>query len=439
MNKNKIFILAIFLSFFLIFSTNTNAATNYFATGDKKCFIWIWPMETLNSLSVTPACNNLIQLTATQEEADACDLSKTNTTITSWNDWQSYWIKRQIWWTDPSGIKSVDFNIWWDTKNIATFINNYINSSFWTLNFWWAQSLLYNLTVKLNDDTSINCNWTVTKSSWACSVWLWVPETLKNYESTDECQQTIANNNITWKQFPCNVRPVSDNNNVSRVMWTWSQNDPYWIKRYVPWLGSSDKLIFKIWSKSYPISKGLCASSINNELWEDRFCYLSDFKLDFEGKDSLDYSLEVNGTRICNWWTVTMSWSKDQNIDTCGYKSFVNGDWNLEEVLDNCEPKTWVLKSNSKSNWWDYKDYTLESWAKDRAIETVNQIVSMAFAVSAWTVGAAWINLVLSLWKEDKIKKAKSIMAFTWAWLGLVSAAFPASNAIINAVFKIGQ
>lgn len=168
------------------------------------------------------------------------------------------------------------------------------------------------------------------------------------------------------------------------------------------------------------------------------------YKLDFSSSDVLNYKLEL---KTSSWKTIQcLPWSVGnlKKMEWCGSEFFNNVDWNsdnlnLEKMLDSCEPDSWVITSDKDStNWWA-KDYTLAWWAKERTVKTVNQVISLAFLWTIATTSLAWVNLVTSLGKDDKLKKAKNMLTYSLIWLTTTASAFPLSNAIINTIFKIGN
>lgn len=121
-------------------------------------------------------------------------------------------------------------------------------------------------------------------------------------------------------------------------------------------------------------------------------------------------SLLFLNTSFWNWCTV--------NLDE------FNWDVKIWEQIDNC------MDWSHQISW---KDVDLKTWFATQIKSWVNNISLFLWIFAVWTIVFWALNMTLSAWEEEKIKKSKDIIKWWIIWfIWLISI-----TAIITLIIKI--
>lgn len=100
----------------------------------------------------------------------------------------------------------------------------------------------------------------------------------------------------------------------------------------------------------------------------------------------------------------------------------------LSSFLDDCAPQKVVLTKKNKYDEWNmiiYDNLKIEEWFKDIINSWIKNISLILWILAVWALVYAGLLMQLSIWEEEKIKKAKDIIKWTILWfLALITASW---------------
>lgn len=120
------------------------------------------------------------------------------------------------------------------------------------------------------------------------------------------------------------------------------------------------------------------------------------------------------------------------NFSNTVYWAWCNYDWywDVAGAIENC---IW-WDSGLVDNWSDLK---VDGWFKEQLIKWIKKIATFLALWAIFSIAYGSLQMVLSTWEEEKIKKAKDIVKWWLLWfVWIISAGFIISL-IVKLVYSI--